>query len=221
MSGAEGGSMTAGRGGVTGNVSPVSGTPPVTVRPCDNPFRVGRLDALGFVEHVVGVDAVVQALAKNNYRGALVGGHGTGKSTLLRAVGDRLIGRGLSPMPLFMNTEERGRLPLRWRIAVRRAGEGDALLLDGYDHLPRWARLWVRYKAQYAGALVVTSHRRCRLRTVAQMQTSPALLRTIVAELAGEGYAASVDCEALWQETGGNLRDALRLLYDRVSSEMP
>lgn len=217
MSGAEGGSMTVDRGVVTGGEgAAVLGTKPQAARPCDNPFRVGRLDALGYVDHGADLGTVVASLKQNNYRGALVGGHGTGKSTLLGAVGDRLIEHGLSPMPLFMNTEERGTLPLRWRIAVRRAGEGDALLLDGYDHLPRWARLWVRYKAQYAGALVVTSHRRCRLRTVAQMQTSPALLRTLVAELAGAAYAASVDCDALWHETQGNLRDALRRLYDRV-----
>lgn len=185
-------------------------------RPCDNPFRAQRLDALRYLEGVVAVEDVVAALGKNGLRGALVGPHGTGKTTLLRDVGDRLIGQGLSPMPLFMNSDDRGTLPRSWRAAMRLAGHGDALLLDGYDLLPRWARAWVLHASRGASAVVVTAHRRCAFKTVARTGTSPALLQRLVTRLTDETTAASIDCVALWQRHEGNLRDALRELYDRA-----
>lgn len=184
-------------------------------RPCENPFRVARLDALRYVESDLAVDETLAKLERHGMRGALVGPHGTGKSTLLRELGDRLLGWGLSPMPLFMNADERGTLPRSWRSAVRTAGHGDALLLDGYDLLPYWARAKVLYASRGASAVIVTTHRRCAFRTIARTQSSPALLRKLVTELTDEDAADRVDCEALWQQHTGNLRDALRELYDR------
>lgn len=185
------------------------------VRPCDNPFRVQRLDALGFVEACVTVDGVMRKLAERRYRGAIVGPHGTGKTTLLREIGDRLIGMGLSPMPLFMNSEDRGTLPRSWRSAFRTAGHGDALLLDGYDLLPFWARAKLLYATGGASAVIVTTHRRCALRTIARTHSSPALLQQLVTQLTDAEAADRIDCESLWHQHGGNLRDALRTLYDR------
>ncbi|XAL98484.1 hypothetical protein OT109_12955 [Phycisphaeraceae bacterium D3-23] len=186
-----------------------------STRPCDNPFRAQRLDALRYAEDGVVVDEVVEKLRQKCYRGALVGPHGTGKTTLLREVGDRLIGEGLSPMPLFINSDERGTLPRHWRSAIRMAGHGDALLLDGYDLLPLWARAWVLHASRGASAVVVTSHRRCVWKTVAKTTSSPAVLRRLVSELTEEDDAALIDCDALWHKHQGNLRDALRELYDR------
>lgn len=160
------------------------------------------------------VSEVVALLERRGYRGALVGPHGTGKTTLLREVGDRLIEAGLAPMPLFMNSDDRGTLPRHWKSAIRMAGHGDALLLDGYDLLPRWARLWVMHASRGASAVVVTSHRRCVWKTVAKTSSSPAVLERLVAQLTGEDAADSVGLDALWHKHHGNLRDALRELYD-------
>lgn len=187
---------------------------PSRTRPCDNPFRAQRLDALAFVEEAVRLDDVMQALGGRGLRGAIVGPHGTGKTTLLHAVGERLIGEGLSPMPLFMNAEDRGTLPRAWRAAFRTAGHGDALLLDGYDLLPFWARAKLLYTTGGASAVVVTTHRRCAFRTIARTQSSPALLQKLVTELTDAEAPERIDCVSLWRQHGGNLRDALRALYD-------
>lgn len=189
-----------------------------TVRPIDNPFRAQRTDALAFVELDLSVLGVAQHLAKHKNRGALVGPHGTGKSTLLQALGDHLVPQGLSPLPLFMNSDERGTFPTVWRRTVANAHSNDLLLLDGYDLLPFWARAWVLYKSRAAGGLIVTSHRHTRLPTVAITRTSPALLEQLLHDL-DPASARQIDARALWRQCQGNLRDALRLAYDQATQD--
>jgi hypothetical protein len=61
-----------------------------------------------------------------------------------------------------------------------------------------------------AGALLITTHRRGHLPTVFVCRTSPELLGELVRELTGEPR----DCSALWRRHRGNIRLALRELYD-------
>lgn len=189
-----------------------------TVRPIDNPFRAQRTDALAFVEFDLTVLGVAQDLAKHNHRGALVGPHGTGKSTLLQALGDHLVPHGLCPLPLFMNSDERGTFPTVWRRTIANAHPNDLLLLDGYDLLPIWARAWVLHKSRPAGGLIVTSHRHTRLPTVAITRTSPALLEQLLDEL-DPVAAEQIDAFSLYRRCDGNLRDALRLAYDQATQD--
>lgn len=182
-------------------------------RPAENPFRVQRVDALGFVESDLSVQGVAERLARLGYRGAIIGRHGTGKTTLLRELGDYLVGHGLSPLPLFMNTDQQGRFPQQWRRTIAKARSTDLLMLDGYDHLPRWARAWVLLRSRSAGGLVVTSHRHARLDTIAITRTSPALLEQLLEELDPAG-APRFDTIGLYRKAEGNLREALRLAYD-------
>lgn len=183
------------------------------VRPCDNPFNAQRIDALPYIEHAIALDDVMHRLAAHHHRGAIVGPHGCGKSAMLEALGPRLQAKGLRPRPLFMNSDERGRLPRRWRAAIRSATAEDALLLDGYDLLPRWARLWVLIRSRKAGAVVVTTHQASAFKTIARPQPSRQLLAALLAQLADED-AHRIDAASLHKQSRGNLREALRRAYD-------
>lgn len=182
------------------------------VRPADNPFNAQRVDRLAYIDHDHALTAVAAHLKQRNYRGALCAPHGHGKSALLRALGEHLMEHGLAPLPLFMNADERGRLPRTWRRTVAAARPTDALLLDGYDLLPAWARLWVVFRSRRAGALIVTTHRDGYLPTVARPESSPALLRRLIDELSPTG-CETLDVEKLYHESNGNLRDALERAY--------
>jgi len=191
--------------------------PARAVRPCDNPFNAQRIDAMPYLEHTIALDDVMHRLAAHHHRGAIVGPHGCGKSAMLAALGPRLQAKGLRPRPLFMNSEERGRLPRRWRAAIREATAEDALLLDGYDLLPRWARLWVLIRSRSAGAVVVTTHQPSAFKTIARPQPSRQLLAALLTQLTDED-AHRLDAASLHRQSRGNLRDALRRAYDACAA---
>ena len=182
-------------------------------RPSDNPFNAQRVDALRFMEHEYALAEVADRLKKARYRGALVGPHGCGKTTMLQALGDQLMEHGLTPLPLFTNADTRDWQTSQWRHTIRRARKTDALLIDGYDLLPAWARAWVLLASRHAGAVVVTSHRAVRLPTVARPSTSPYLLDELIHKLA-PSVNGDIDTDRLFRETHGNLREALRRAYD-------
>lgn len=186
------------------------------VRPCDNPFNAQRIDALPYVEHAIMLDDVMDRLEANGYRGALCGPHGCGKSAMLEALGPRLQAKGLTPVPLFINSDERGPLPKRWLHAMREARADDALLLDGYDLLRPSARLRAQVLSRSAGAVIVTTHRDVAYKTIARPTPSATLLATLIERLSAE-HAKQIDAAALLKSCKGNLRDALRLAYDEAA----
>jgi hypothetical protein len=77
----------------------------------------------------------------------------------------------------------------------------------------------VRLRTRRAGGLVITSHRPGLLPTLFECTTSPELLAEIVGELSG----ADLEAGELYERHRGNVRDALRELYDRWAgrSEFP
>lgn len=94
---------------------------------------------------------------------------------------------------------------------IRSLGPGDVLFLDGAEQLGWLSWTAVRLRTRRAGGLVVTSHRPGLLPTLFECQTSPELLTGIVEDLAG----SDVEVGELWAQHRGNVRDALRELYDR------
>lgn len=104
--------------------------------------------------------AMAKRLKRQGYRGAICGPADSGKSDALNALGEALLTHGLTPLPLSLQPDQAGTLPKHWRRVIKAARPTDALLLDGYDQLPRWAKAWVWLATFNAGAIVVTTQRR-------------------------------------------------------------
>jgi hypothetical protein len=184
----------------------------MTIRPADNPFAGARIDRLAFRFTDVDEAAVFRRLADSGSRGAIVGRHGRGKTTLLEhlaarldaeAVWIRLSGATASPIRSALDA-----LP-------NRISSEHAVLIDGAEQLGgvAWWRLERRLRA--AGTVIITSHRPGRLPTIHECTTSPELLRGLVTELAPK-LAATVDLGGLFDRHDGNLRLCFRELYDLV-----
>lgn len=190
------------------------------MRARDNPFAAARLDQLPFrLEDGCPPDwpGLFRRMEQLNHRGAIVGPHGAGKTTFLDALAPRLAARDFEVMRLTL-TRERPRLDATsQRLLARGPGRRQFLLLDGAEQLPWPAWLALRWRARRAGGLIVTTHRPGRLPTLLCCRTNPALLAGIVSELLG-GKAPGCDLDALHARHGGNVRDALRELYDRFAA---
>ena len=191
------------------------------VRPGDNPFRSEAVDGLGYCPEAVGGWGVVEARWREaGYRGALVGPRGHGKTTLLFALAQRYRGGGLR-LPagwpraalVYRLPQGRSRLPGVWRGRVR--SDRRLVAIDGYERLGWWDR-WLLGRRR--GPTLVTAHRPTGLPTVVQCRTDGALLGRLIGRLSPAAAArlTGAEVEALRARHGGDVRLALRELYDRA-----
>lgn len=182
----------------------------------DNPFAVHRLLRVRYRLGDAGWAELLARLAAHRWRGAIVGPHGSGKTTLLEDLGARLGVAGWRIHWIRLSDEMRAVPAEFFRDVAPALGSRDVLLVDGAEqlHAGAWWLLYLRTRR--VGALVVTTHRPGRLPTVQRCVTSAALLRELVSEL-GESITLPA-AAALHARHHGNLREALRELYDLAAT---
>ncbi|MEM6855103.1 MAG: hypothetical protein AAF593_11910 [Planctomycetota bacterium] len=184
------------------------------VKPSDNPFRSSCVDALGYVSPTGETWAeLVSRIRAACFRGALVGPHGHGKSTLMHQLA------ALDPPPgrarhdviqVMLDGSNRGEV----KDAI--AATTGRLFIDGIDLLPWRMRSAIGKREQ----VIVTSHRPTKLPTLMRCETTPVLLGELIGQLSPPVYEALGEdaIVTLHAKHHGNIRDALRELYDRVAS---
>lgn len=156
---------------------------------------------------------LLERLRSHGGRGALVGGEGRGKSTLLGELAERLSGDGLEVRRITLHRGQ-SRVPSEALPRLRGLDERVALLVDGAEQLSALSWLTLRWRARSAGAFVVTSHRAGRLPTLLRCETSPGILLDLLNDLAPDRPACFPSAEALWRKHDGDLRQALFEAYD-------
>jgi hypothetical protein len=161
-----------------------------------NPFRASRVLAFRYRFLESDWDGLLARLEAMGMRGAIVGPEGSGKTTLLEDLGERLRASGR-------------------RVVFGRVEPGAVTFLDGICELaPRERRRLLRL-AREADGCVVTAHREGRLPTLLRTRTTPEILDAAVLSASGRSCESfGVWPEELWARHGGNVRTALRELYD-------
>lgn len=185
------------------------------MRPRDNPFRSERIDALPYRPQGWTWDELLTRLESLGRRAAVVGPHGSGKTTLLESLIPRLEARGFA---CRVHRLRRGDHDVPQDL-LRGRTERHILVLDGADLLvrPAWRR--VRRAVDEAGGLVVACHRLGLLPTLVECTTSLELLTALVRDLYPDGAPALADSlPALFEKHSGDLRAALRELYDACTA---
>jgi hypothetical protein len=179
----------------------------------ENPFAVQRVLEIRYRLAGISWDELLERLAALRFRAALVGPHGHGKTTLLEDLGARLAGRGFRVRSVTLHDGQRRLAASQRRELFNGLTPSDVLFLDGAEQLGHLSWLEVRTRTRGAGGLVITSHRPGLLPTLYECRTDPELLAGIVRDLLGR----ETSVEELFVRHGGNVREALRDLYDRYA----
>ncbi|MHC4997087.1 MAG: hypothetical protein ACYTGQ_18765, partial [Planctomycetota bacterium] len=199
-----------------------------------NPFRVERLERLAFrhnTPHGVHAptpilihDQLIDRFEAQHRRAAIVGPHGSGKTTLLLELANHLQRRGYVSRHVFINLDstqpDRDTLHEWTRDLTPR----HVLLLDGGCHLGlfRWRQLRRELKHANDPGLLITAHTTGRLPTLVRTATTPDLLQALIEKLHPEPLPDHFpDTQQLFARHRGNLRDALRELFDRYAAVEP
>ncbi len=181
----------------------------------DNPFSTDRV--LGVRYQLLHDDwpGLLARLARMDYRAAIVGPHGVGKTTLLEDLQEKLDARGMPSVSLRLDADHRAFERRALDDAFARVTPQHVICFDGAEQLTPFA--WLRFKRRARGArgLIITSHKSGLLPTLIECGTSVELLDDIIRRLAPAAAAdAAPTAGELFQKHHGDLRLALREMYD-------
>ena len=180
----------------------------------DNPFAVERVLRLRYRFRNDDWSALLDRLQSLNYRAAIIGRKGSGKTTLLEELAEHLEARGLRIHRLFLNDQSRAYPATFLRFVRDSLGERDVILFDGSEQLSLSAWWRFRWETRRAGGLVITKHRAGRLPTLIECQTTRQLFHELVGSLHDSKTLVPDTLDRLFEKHHGNLRDAIRELYD-------
>jgi GTPase SAR1 family protein len=181
-----------------------------------NPFRTQRLEAINFRPQGTSWSCLMDRLETMNFRCAVVGPHGSGKTTLFEQLAEKLNQQGHQIAHVRINEVGQcwGCPSLDQWVASLNTTE--TVLFDGANHLPR--RMW--YRLRQHNKLIITSHTTGLLPTLITTQTSEAMLRELVREIVDDATYGELEdriCH-VYQQSDGNLRTAFLSLYDAVAA---
>jgi hypothetical protein len=181
----------------------------------ENPFASSQIENLAFrFPPGVNWEILLKRLEGQQWCASIVGGNGSGKTTLLEQLVPHLEARGFEPVFIRLSSESSMRDKERLADTLRSVRKPGFILLDGAEQLSTRHWLPVRGAASQAAGFVVTVHRTSRLPVVLELETNGALLDDLVHELTG-GKLPDHEAQAILHRHRGNIREALRELYDR------
>lgn len=190
--------------------------------PSENPFssRFVRPGAVPFLfPPGESVAAIVARFAAADRRGAIVGPHGSGKSTLVEALLPQLRNEQ-GEVRVFGLHDGQRTLPSGFDAGLQ---SGDVLVIDGYEQLGWLGRAALRrvVRRRRCG-LLVTAHRPVGgMSTLFHACPTPAATVVLVERLTAAspgGAVTAADVVRLFAERGGNVREVLFGLYDLYES---
>lgn len=167
------------------------------------------------------LESLVERLAAQNWRGAILGPHGSGKSSLIAALLPLLIARGRHVIHQQLHGGER---QLRWSELNSAAWTSQTLvIIDGFEQLSSWQSLLLRARCRLSGAgLLVSAHQPVGLPSIYETNPTPDLTQRVVRQLLPpeDDRLQAIDIETEFAKHPGNIRETLLGLYDVYRSRV-
>ncbi len=188
------------------------------MRPKENPFNSTKVES---IPYLLGNESswqkVLDDLERLNFRACVTGPHGSGKTTFLEHLAEKLVQQGYLVTALTLNLEQ-PMLSSEDKKALIDLTKNEIVLIDGAELLSihQWQAL--RWRCRKAKGLVITMHRKGRFKTLIRCSTSVPLLQTLINRLAPDENIPAEKVEDLFHRHKGNLRNALRELSDMHSN---
>ena len=183
----------------------------------NNPFDV-RHTQPGAIQYVFPPDAaaneLVDRLANQEWRGQIVGPHGTGKTTLLKTLEPQLRQRGRQ---ITWTTLRAGARRLSRRAYRAGWGPDTLVIVDGFEQLSGPGRWLLRRRCRRLGCgLLVTCHRPMGLPDLFRTHVSLDCAQSIVQGLVTPDcmWITPADVSQALARHQGNARETLFALYD-------
>ncbi len=164
----------------------------------------------------VSVEQLVVQLAAANWRGEIVGPHGSGKSTLVATLKPHVAAAGRNLACITLRDGQR-RLPTDF-VRKALASARPLLVVDGYEQLSWLTRILFTWRCRrVAAGLLVTSHTPTGLPLLYRTQPNLQLVEQLVSTLTASNSSpvSAADVAASHACHGSNLREILFALYDR------
>lgn len=187
-----------------------------------NPFAPNRVQRLlPFDPLLAGSswDSIESDWEQLDRRAAVIGHHGSGKTTFLETFRTRLE-KDWQIVSLFYNRNNRELSPYDRKLLLNLTSpEKTIVLIDGEGHLKVNERIWLRrFTRDCAGYLVARHHRSC-LPTLLKLNSSPTLALELLARINLENpEAAQKQLPKILKKKRGNLRETWLTLYDYYAS---
>ena len=152
-----------------------------------------------------------------NFRAAIVGKRGSGKTTLLNELKGRFSAVGIKNHHVFLPQTAVNHKSLIDQ-AIRASRTGQVVLVDGIERLRFTQRQKLFRKTSRGAGLVICVHTHCRLPTWIRTRTHPALMSNILCDLKLDFPDIQTAGQTAFENSNGNIRDALADLYDQFAS---
>lgn len=187
----------------------------------DNPLCVAHVTRVKFRFAKDGWPGHLARLRELGFRASIVGPQGSGKTTLLSELAEQLRDANIRSHHLFL-PQDREDHPKLVQRAIGHSSEGGILLVDGIERLSLPARWSLLKRTRSSAGLVVNLHRPCRfperLPIWISTSTSLDLMAQILKELGLDIPEIQLAAADAFTRRNGNIRDALRDLYDQFAS---
>ena len=155
------------------------------------------------------------------FKGAVTGAEGSGKTTFMLQFGQYLKSKGFPIFYLRLSEDQKSGHLFSFYKALKKYKASEILLLDGYEQLDAFSRMFLKWRARNIKGLLISCHMKAPCKVLHHCETSPELLRELLRSLTGnEQFISTEDSELLLEKSGGNVRGALRTLYDYEASQL-